>query len=160
MILYTHDKVCHAGVESTLIELRLKYWIIKGQQTVRKIVNPCVSCKKVQVKVLRLPLTPALPEYRVCPEFPFQVTGFNFDGTLFVKDIYSKSSDVNKCFILIFTCATSRFTYLELSPDMTSVLFISRCGTTTKVASDNFKNFKSNETEAYFKEIDGTWKPI
>ena len=167
LILYTHDKVCHAYVESTLTELRLKYWIIKGRQTVRKIINPCVTCKKVQGKVLRPPPTPALPEYRVCAELHFQVTSFDFAGPLFVKDIYSKSSDVNKCFILIFTCATSRFTYLELSPDMTSVSFIncfkrfiSRCGTPTKVVSDNFKSFKSNETKAYFKEINVTWKPI
>ena len=34
LILYTHDKACHAGVESTLTELQLKYWIIKGRQTV------------------------------------------------------------------------------------------------------------------------------
>ena len=38
--------------------------------------------------------------------------------------------------------------------------FISRCGTPTKVVSDNFKSFKSNETEAYFKEINVTWKSI
>ena len=31
----------------------------------------------------------------------------------------------------------------------------------TKVVSDNFKSFKSNETEVYFKEIMlYTWKPI
>ena len=47
LIIYTHDKVCHAGVKSTLTELRLKYWIIKGRQTVWKIINPCVRCKKV-----------------------------------------------------------------------------------------------------------------
>ena len=111
------------------------------------------------------PPTPALPNYRVCAEFPFQVTGFCW--SFIVKDIYSKSSDVNKSFILIFTCAASQFTYLELSPDMTCVSFIncfkrfiSRCGAPTKVVSDNFKSFKSNETEAYFKEINVTWKPI
>ena len=67
----------------------------------------------------------------------------------------------------MFMCATSRFTYLELSPGMTSVSFIncfkrfiSRCGTPTKVVCDNFKSFKSNETEAYFKEINVTWKSI
>ena len=38
--------------------------------------------------------------------------------------------------------------------------FISRCGTTTNVVSDNFKSFKLNETEAYFKQINVTWKPI
>ena len=40
----------------------------------------------------------------------------------------------------MFTSAASRFTYLELSPDMVSVSF-SRCGTPTKVISDNFKSF-------------------
>ena len=116
---------------------------------------------------MRPPPTPALPEYRVCAEFPFQVTGFDFAGLLFVKGIYSKSSDVNKCFILIFTCAANRFTFLELSPEMTSLSFIncfkrfiSRCGTPTKVVSVNIKSCKSNETEAYFKEINVTWKPI
>ena len=90
-------------------------------ETVRKIISPCVTCKKIQGQVLQLPPTPVLPEYRVCTEFPCQVTGFDFAGPSSVKDIYSKSSDVNKCFVLIFRCATSRFTYLELSPDMTSV---------------------------------------
>ena len=35
--------------------------------------------------------------------------------------------------------------------------FISCCGAPTKVVSDNFKSFKLNETEAYFKEINVTW---
>ena len=114
----------------------------------------------VQGKVLRPPPTVALPEYWVCAEFPFQLTGFDFAGPLFVKDIYCKRFDVNKCFVLVFTCATSRFTSLELPPGMTSVSFInwftrfiSSCGTPTKVVSDKFKSFKSNETEAYFKEM-------
>ena len=80
MILYTHDKVCRTGVESTLLELRLKYWIIKGRQTIRKIINPCVTCKKVQGQVLQPPPTPALPKYRLNAEFQFQVTGFDFAG--------------------------------------------------------------------------------
>ena len=90
-ILYTHDKVCNAGVGPTLTELRLKYWIIKGRQSVQKIINPRVTCKKVQGKVLRPPPTPALHRHRICAEFLFQVTGFDFDGPLFVNDIYSKS---------------------------------------------------------------------
>ena len=154
-------------VPCTLTELRLNYWIIKGRQTVQKVINPSVTCKKVQGKVLQPPTTPALPEYHVCAEFPFQVTGFDFAGPLFAKDIYSKSSDVNKCFILIFMCATSQFTYLELSPGMTSVSFIVLKDLLVIVvhlqrflASDNFKSFKSNKTEAYFKEINATWKPI
>ena len=71
LILYTHDKVCHAVVDCTSIELRLKYWIIKSRETVRKIISPCVTCKKVQGKVLRTSPTSSLPEYLVCEEFLF-----------------------------------------------------------------------------------------
>ena len=38
--------------------------------------------------------------------------------------------------------------------------FISRCGTPTKVVSDNIKSFELNKTEAYFKEINGKCRPI
>ena len=38
--------------------------------------------------------------------------------------------------------------------------FISRCGAPIKVVSDNLKSFESNETEAYFKKVNITWKPI
>ena len=93
-----------------------KYWIIKGRQTVQKTINSCVISKKVNGKVLRPLPTASLPDYRVCAEFPFQFTGFGFAGPLFVKGICSKSYDVNKCFIFIFTCASNRYTYLELSP--------------------------------------------
>ena len=88
--------------------------------------------------------------------------------TLFFKNIYSKSSDFNICFILIFTCALSRYNYLELSPDKASVSFIINCfkrfiscwGTPTKVVRDNFRSFKSSKTKFYLKEINVTWKPI
>ena len=51
------------ATQSTLAELRLKYRIIKGRQAIRKIINPCVTCKTVQGKVLQPPPTVALPEY-------------------------------------------------------------------------------------------------
>ena len=44
-----------------------------------------MTCKKVQRNVLRLPPTTWLPEYRVCAEFPFQVTGLDFAGPLLLK---------------------------------------------------------------------------
>ena len=57
------QKACQGDVESTLIELQLKYWIIKGRQTIQKIISLCVTCKKVQGKVLQTPTTLVLPEY-------------------------------------------------------------------------------------------------
>ena len=119
LTLYPHDKVCYAGIEPTIPELQLKYWIIKGRKTVWKIINPCMTCKNVSL-------------------------------ALYLLDRYPKSSDVNKCFILIFTSVASQFTYLNLSPDMNSVSFINcfkafiNRGTPTKIVSDNFKSFERN----------------
>ena len=89
IILYTHQNVCHAGTESTLSELRLKYWVIKGRQIVRKVIRLCFICKRIMGKVLQPPPSPLLPEFRISAEYPFQVTGFDFAGPLFAKDIYS-----------------------------------------------------------------------
>ena len=86
---------------------------------------------------------------------------------LHLLETYSKSCDVNKCFSLIFKSAASQFAYLKLSSKTTSVSFISYfkrfiscCGTSTNVVSDNVKSFKLIKTENYFKEINVTWKPI
>ena len=68
----TNDKVCHEGVESTLTKFRLKYWIIKGRQTVRKIIKPCVTCKKVQGKVLRPPHTSVMCRIVYVQNFHFK----------------------------------------------------------------------------------------
>ena len=57
-------------------------------KTIRKIINPCVTFKKVQGKVLRPPPTPSFTEYRVCSEFPFQITGFGFAGPALVRGIF------------------------------------------------------------------------
>ena len=70
---------------------------------------------------------------------------------MFYFDIYECSKS-----IYLFR-AVSRYDFCFI---YCFIRFISRCGTPAKVVSDNFKSFKSNKTEAYFKEIDVTWKPI
>ena len=44
-----HQKVHHCGVRSTLAELRSRFWVPKGRQIVKKILNQCVTCKRRQV---------------------------------------------------------------------------------------------------------------
>ena len=39
-----HDKVMHNGVLDTLTELRQKYYVCKGRQVVKKLINKCVLC--------------------------------------------------------------------------------------------------------------------
>ena len=41
-----HEHVLHAGIKETLTEVRLLFWLIRGKQFVRHIINECVICRK------------------------------------------------------------------------------------------------------------------
>ena len=45
-----HHRTQHGGVRSTLGELRLRFWVPKGRQVVKKVLRECVTCKKQQDK--------------------------------------------------------------------------------------------------------------
>ena len=60
-----HNHVCHSGVESTLNQLRTKYWIVKGRQKVIGILKTYVICRICQGKPYLPPASPPLPNYHV-----------------------------------------------------------------------------------------------
>ena len=138
-----HTDVMHSGVEATLSKTRSRYWIIRGRQTIKCIIKKSITCLR-KTYVAR---SPDLPTYRMISMHGCQSTGTAFAGPLFVKDNYSKRSEMNKCCIRLFTWATSRAVHWGLTPDMmTSAFirsvkrFISRRGTPSSLlASDNFK---------------------
>ena len=40
-----HERVLHDGVRETLAELRSRFWVPKGRQSVKKVPSKCVVCK-------------------------------------------------------------------------------------------------------------------
>ena len=114
----------HCGVESTLNKLRQIYWMIKGRQTVKKVLSKCIICKIVQGKTLLPPSTAKLPEYRLYFEYPVEDVGLDYAGPLFTRDIFGKSRETFKSYILIFTCAATLNTHLELVPSESSDLLL------------------------------------
>ena len=92
---------------------------IKGRSTVKSIIRKCVTCRLIQARCIQPPPTPLLPEHRVSCDFPFQYVGVDYAGPLYVRDNYSKSAELFKAYILVFTCATTRCTHLELGTDFT-----------------------------------------
>ena len=65
VILKAYNHVCQSGVESTINQLRTKYWIVKGRQKVKTILRTCVICRLCQGKPCLPPASPPLPNYRV-----------------------------------------------------------------------------------------------
>ena len=165
VILKCHDQVMHNGVAETLVQLRSRYWIVKGRQTVKSIINKCVVCKKLEGRPYGTPPASQLPRFRLSDEFAFTSIGVDFAGPVYVKDIYHKSADMNKAYIVLYTCASSRAVHLDLVPRLTTEIFvrsfkrfIARRGVPNLVVSDNGSTFKGEALKKLLAEHRIEWK--
>ena len=108
----THCIVLHGGVRETLTELRQSYWIPQGRQLVKTEIQKCVTSRKVEGPPFRSVPSPPLPDTRVTGSHPFQVTGIDYAGPLFVRNA---AREVAKVYICLFTCTAIRAVHLEFS---------------------------------------------
>ena len=148
--------VHYNGVASALTKLRSKCWLVKGCSSVQKVISRCIICKFIHGKFILPPSTPQLPKYRVCCEYPPENVGVDYAGPLYIQDVYFKSKEMPKCYILLFTWATTRCVHLELVSGFHAGTllclkrFISRRGKPNLFISDNFKTFKSKEVKHFY----------
>lgn len=165
MIRKSHNNVMHNGVKETLTDLRSRFWVVKGRQTVRKVISSCATCKKLDGSPYNAPPQPPLPDFRVSDEMAFTQVGVDFAGPVYLKNVYSKSKTVYKAYIAIFTCASSRAVHLELVPDLSTETFlrclkrfVSRRGVPRLVISDNGKTFKGSCLKPFLSQHGIVWK--
>ena len=151
-----HYDVWHDRVKPTLAKLRLRFWVVRGRQVVKRVIAPCVTCKRHLGKGLLPPQSPSLPEFRVKTDHCFQSTGVDYAGPLLVKSIYGSSTLMNDAYICLFTCATSRAVHLELVPNIEADTFlralkrfVNRRGKPSLIIDDNAKYFKANSVKSY-----------
>ena len=45
-VLDCHSRVMHGGVKETLTELRMSFWIVKGQSVVKRLLHQCTICTR------------------------------------------------------------------------------------------------------------------
>ena len=180
LILDIHDKVKHSGVNDTLTTLTEHSWILKGRQAVKKVLQNCVICCKFSGPPYPSVNSPDLPAICVSEDPPFTHTGLDFAGPLYVRyGVHSAISEGNtKCYICLFTCASTRAIHLELTLklDVSSFLlayrrFVACRGLPATLISDNATTFKSaakeikhivrsQEVKQYLVRNQTTWKFI
>ena len=160
-----HSRVMHNGVNETLVEVRSKYWIVKGRQEIRKTISRCTTCKRIEGKGYCVPSPPPLPQFRVSEEFAYTQLGVDFAGPVYVKNIYTRDKKTYKAYIALFTCASTRGIHLELTPDLSAQAFvrslqrfIGRRGVPSFIVSDNGKTFKSGTVKKFIQQYNITWK--
>jgi hypothetical protein len=112
LIEHIHKKTNHFGVANTMAAISENWWIERLRTKVKRIINQCNMCKVFRVKPFGPTRTANLPSFCVQSERPFETTGVDFVGPLTHKA--GKKEDA-KCYILIFTCVTSRAVHLELT---------------------------------------------
>ena len=112
IVTKSHETVKHNGIRETLTEQRSEYWISKGRQLVKSILTKCVTCKELIGKPYDTPCASPLPPYRVSEDAAFSQIGIDFAGPLFVCDIYNNDNQSSKCYIALFSCASTRAIHL------------------------------------------------
>ena len=131
----------------------------------QEFITKCPVCRKLEVKPLPTPPPSNLPEYRLSDDFAFSRCGIDFEGPLFVRDIFSKDVTMYKVYIALFTCTSSRAVHLDFVPSLQVQPFI-RClhrffghrGVAVLFISDNGKTFKASDLKQFLLKNGVQWK--
>lgn len=90
--------------------------VVMQRQIVKHVISKFVTCKRFKAKTLVVPFAP-LPKNRVYKVDPFQLTGINLSGPLFLKD-------GKKTWVVIFICAVYKACHFELVQSLSTEGFI------------------------------------
>ncbi len=155
LIMSFHRIHCHAGIQVVMSKMREKYWIIHSRRTISRVLKKCAICRRYDAKAVDVPPAP-LPEKRVKTSEPFETTGVDLAGPLFLRD-------GSKVWIVVFTCAVYRCIYLDLVISCSTEAFleslerfISVHGRPNTIFSDNGTNFVGSDN--LFSQLE--WKSI
>jgi hypothetical protein len=80
-----HEEAYHNGINTTLSRISERYRIIRGRETVKRNLNSCVLCKKIEGVAYKPRNISDLPESRVSEDPPFSHSGVDFAGPLLLK---------------------------------------------------------------------------
>ena len=158
----TRQTVKHSSVDSTLTALRERFWILRGRQAVKQVLRRCIICKKLDGLSYPTCNSPDLLRIRVAQDPPFTHVGIAFAGPSFAQPSSSSESRNEKCYVCLFTSASTRAVHLELTRNLTVdsflLAFTSRRGLPATLITDNAKTFRGASKEFVKKfEIEGSY---
>ena len=150
IIRHHHETTGHSGLNFTLNSLYQKFWIVRANSAVRRVINNCIFCRFRNSKPGEQ-LMAELPVSRFqIDSHPFAYTGIDYFGPLMIRQ---RRSDVKR-YGCLFTCLSTRAVHLEVASDLTTDAFInafrrfiSRRGQVIHMYSDNGTNLVGGERE-------------
>ncbi|UYV68124.1 hypothetical protein LAZ67_5003117 [Cordylochernes scorpioides] len=144
LIQAEHERCAHQGSETLLNNLRGRFWIIDGRQTVLQTIQKCPRCRLSRASPV-IPEMGQLPHYRLAAyQRPFKFTGLD----AFWPFTVTVGRRHEKRWVIIFSCLVTQAIHLEvvhaLSTDefmMGLSLFIDTRGRPDTIYSDIGTNF-------------------
>jgi hypothetical protein len=128
-----------------LSELRENVWFLRARQAIKKVLYTCFPCKIARNPFGQERESP-MPADRVTASKPFQLTGIDFAGPLYIKG----KPLLKQCYVALFTCATISAVHLELCISMatdTFQRFIGRRGIPNTIYTDHAQKFHAANRE-------------
>ena len=148
-----HARVLHGGVQLTLNTLRQRYWILKGRQKVKALIQKCIPCIRYRASQ-QYQLMGNLPADRVRPGHPFDHSGVDYAGPYMIRAAPGRGRVSYKGYICIFVCLATKAVHLEAvsSYDAQAFIaafrrFVSRRGHCKVLRSDQGTTFVGADKE-------------
>ena len=163
IVLDSHQRVLHSGVNATVVHTRQKFWIIRVKTLTRSIVGNCITCFRFNGRNLSQLLSD-LPQERVNPDPPFSNVGIDFAGPM----PYRCDRTEAKCYLVVFVCFVAKAIHLDVTKALDTQEFMkairrffSRRGCPAHIFSDNGTNFigslndliKQKDTEREIRKV-------
>ncbi|CAK1589447.1 unnamed protein product [Parnassius mnemosyne] len=150
-----HIYLKHIGSHTLMSELRNRFWITSVRWLCKDIVKKCIICRRQKGIHYDTPETP-LPLERIQGTAAFQMTGIDLAGPLYLRN-------QEKCWVVLFTCATFRAVHFEMVDSLSTNSFImslrrfiARRGRIDVIFTDNGTNFRG--TANLLKDIN--WQEV
>lgn len=153
LIQYEHMKLCHAGAQTVLSNIKLRFWPINALREIKHIIKNCVTCHRFKAETSKQ-IMGSLPRDRVSVARPFLKVGIDFGGPLFIKQSRLRKAVITKCYIALFVCMVTKAVHIELVSSLstesfllTLKRFIARRGQPVTIFSDNGTNFRGSSNQ-------------
>lgn len=164
LIEYFHKLYLHIGPRTLQGILCKNYWLVGARSIIRSVLSKCKVCFKCRPTALQ-PQMGTLPAPRLLPEKVFSHVGCDLGGPFFVKESTRRNAKVNKAYLCLFVCFSTKAVHCEVLTDLSCECFLaafdrfvarrglsaclySDCGTNFIAAAKNFKevvNFLNNK---------------
>lgn len=111
---HEHHKLLHASGQLLLTSIRERFWPIRGRNLAKLISKTCIRCFRAKPPLAYQPMMGNLPKERVIASFPFQFVGVDFAGPYSIQNHAGRGCRIQKCYIALFVCFTTKALHLEL----------------------------------------------